>query len=465
MIALFIGMNKKIGEILRVLCFMCSYSVLCIFQALGQDIDVVSQLSDDSGLQTRLVFDWQAARLFFMDERDDMELVMPRTGFSSLFLSFGPVRMKGLLREVSNPLGFTPTSVVFDEPTTLVPDSSFGCSKTDFFIINPIPNVFSVFSTWKENALDRAGCIVSFTEKGKPFFELIASFTPRVFPEQKAEWFLESPEYLGGDIIHIGGRGVFAFDESLFHASFVSSGNDYYKPGYFVQGGFTIPFKPATLQALFGYCSDTYMTTERSFVDRMIDCDALLTIEQSRDLGFRLGYGTEIGRPRMGMSAFIPHKEHYTVGMERAFPLEAEGYLSVSSTASYGHDIDREGKEEHMCKIDFSVEADTGSVKLESGMDAEILNFAGIDADTHCSISVNAGSHTFSVSGSLAMLPDIDFSLKCSYDYSFDLSRVFISLRTEKPYDFTPDSWSGFAENPFDFMSLSIGFETRKKEI
>src|SRR5208337_1327124 len=68
----------------------------------------------------------------------------PLLGVCLPWLRFGPLLQRGMLRQVSDPLGFSPASGVFQERTTLVLDGELS-SGAQGVLLMPVPGLCGVF--------------------------------------------------------------------------------------------------------------------------------------------------------------------------------------------------------------------------------------------------------------------------------------------------------------------------------
>jgi hypothetical protein len=373
------------------------------------------------------------------------------------------VSSKGLLREISHPLDYSATSVVFRERTSLDPDISVNGSKKDFFLVNPIPGYVSLFSILNGLVPTQVGCAISTSARGNSFLEALLSFTPSAEPDEETSWYLDELPYLGGEIFHIAGRGVLSADDFFLHGSCVFSICEFFEPGFFSHAGLKLRILPFTFEGLFGYCSDTYITPGHSFVKKMIDADTLVSIELSRLLLFKLGWGIEIDRSCLVPAPFLTSRQYYSFAVEAAIPQSKDIELFVSSKGIYDHKTDQNGGKEEKCNVDISASANIGDFDIETGFTFGVMNFEAEKAKTGIGLSLNISDHTLSLKTDLEIYPAIGFSSKLRYEYSFSDSRIFVSLDMDKSYYFESDSWTGFIEKPFDYISISLGFESTKR--
>ena len=129
----------------------------------------------------------------------------PLLGVCLPWLRFGPLLPRGLLRQVSNPLGFSPSSDVFQERTTLVLDGELS-SASQGVLLMPACGLCGVFCRPVRAGGNEYGAFgrVPLAPGAAAEAALLAS-RPRA-QEPPDEWFLSHGPFPGGDITELCAR-------------------------------------------------------------------------------------------------------------------------------------------------------------------------------------------------------------------------------------------------------------------
>ncbi|MFI5367513.1 MAG: hypothetical protein ACHQ1F_00735 [Spirochaetia bacterium] len=139
----------------------------------------------------------------------------PTLAASCAWLAYGPVTGEGLLREASNPLGFSAGSDVFAERTGVRLDGSLPAGPSGLLCM-PLPGTLGFYCLPCQNRAQVRGCFASIQAVAGFRVEGFLSFS-RLEPESLSEeWFLSTPEDPGGAMTSGGVRlGVDFYGLSL----------------------------------------------------------------------------------------------------------------------------------------------------------------------------------------------------------------------------------------------------------
>jgi hypothetical protein len=454
--------NNKSKIIITV--FMLAMSTMIQgFRASCQDIELLSKLSDLSVFYNRLIFDWQDTRFFLVDKRNNLDPVLPDIGFSCILGSFGPVEKKGLLREASNPLGYSASSDVFTERTGIAPDISLDSSKDTYAMLSPVPEILSLYAIWRDGAITHSGGIVSLPIADKSFLELSGSLSTPSKPQAAETWYLDKNLYSGGAVYTAGGRAALSIGILSVNSSLVFSGNEYYEPGFFSLSGIGLESGIVTLKTLFGYCSDTYITPDCSFIDKMIQAEALLEVTPTKLITCTLGCCMNLDRPLLRPAGFLSGNENCSAKIEASFPFGRDTQIGFAANGCYEGVFDEHGSDKKNVNAGLTISGEAGAFNASAGIDSDFTDFELKGAKSKCSLGFDFASHSLSITCSAGLFPDLAISGKLMYMYTFGLSDFFVTLSTKKQFEPASDSWNGFTSRPFDFLLLTIGFETKKK--
>ena len=160
------------------------------------------------------------------------QTALPAFALSLPWLLFGPVTRTGLLREASNPLGFSPGSDVFAERTGVRLDGSLPAGAAGLLCM-PVPDVLGVF--WLPYDGARAcGCFVSLPTFSGFRAEGFLGFSESRSEDQGEEWFHSRPVDPGGALTAAGVRLGAEFSRLSVGATLGGSFSERAPPGSFL---------------------------------------------------------------------------------------------------------------------------------------------------------------------------------------------------------------------------------------
>jgi len=121
----------------------------------------------------------------------------PTLAVSCPWLVCGPLTGEGLLREASNPLGFSAGSDVFAERTGVRVDGSLPAGPPGFLCM-PLPGALGFYSLPCSNRARVCGCFAGIQASAGLRVEGFLSFSKSESEESGEEWFLSTPVNPGG---------------------------------------------------------------------------------------------------------------------------------------------------------------------------------------------------------------------------------------------------------------------------
>jgi hypothetical protein len=135
----------------------------------------------------------------------EAETALPTVALSLPWLLFGPVARAGLLREASNPLGFSAGSSVFAERTGVRLDGSLPAGNPGLLCM-PVPDVLGIFCLPCPNGARACGCFASLQSRSGFRAEGFVCGSKSRPEHTGEEWFRSRPADPGGAMTATGVR-------------------------------------------------------------------------------------------------------------------------------------------------------------------------------------------------------------------------------------------------------------------
>ena len=242
-----------------------------ISQPAGGDPPLSSEITTRLDLpgywSNRLILDRGQTRMVAVSLRDirDPERDFQAAGFGSPALAAGPLDAGGLLREVSNPLGYGPASDVFSETTGLSLRTIMAKSSR-FGIWASVPGrAFSLGGYRNGEDISHAAAAVNLGGGTNPAFSGLMMVSN---PGERLEtdtWFPEKPLFPGGTLYHAAARMRVPFDnltgaETRAGLSFGVSRGERTPAAGFVHAFGSHKSKNVEVNVLSGFCNEGYLT-------------------------------------------------------------------------------------------------------------------------------------------------------------------------------------------------------------
>jgi hypothetical protein len=215
---------------------------------------------DLNGIELRAEITGPEARAFLLFEGGALSNGSTLLGFSSPWVTIGPLLPRGLFRELENPLGFKAGGDIFRERTNLLLDGSLTPGGYQGILLAPFSGAFSIFCGFREPDGVRTGCFVSLSLAQGFFLEGLSEYSrpPERSPTEK--WFPVVVPFAGGEIIHAAGRMLWEAPLFSFAVSLCFSGCRLALPGCLVHSDFSVGGKDLSAAVFFGAAQREYMT-------------------------------------------------------------------------------------------------------------------------------------------------------------------------------------------------------------
>jgi hypothetical protein len=126
-------------------------------------------------------------------------------GLSTPWLRAGPLTPSGLLRVAYNPLGFSPQSDVFFEPSGLAMERSPGSGRPGFLLM-PLPGVLGLYCLKEPQGDPAYGCFASLLSPEGSGAECFLSLSQPDAESSGEEWFPSRVLFPGGKLLVAGTR-------------------------------------------------------------------------------------------------------------------------------------------------------------------------------------------------------------------------------------------------------------------
>ena len=210
-------------------------------------------------IRNRIDFKFGFCRFLYVDVRNSDGPVHNSFGFSFPWVTAGPLIVKGLLREIYNPLGYSVTSSVFREKTDINLSSSFSNSGRNGLILEIVPDVLG-FYQYESAEISKFGGFISY--RNDLSAEILFNFSEPDADEVPDSWFLETPVFPGGMLSHTAFR--LSFKKPLFFI-FLSagfSGGKLVRPGYFTNTVLMLRNDFVEIGGLVGITSEYYFNPD-----------------------------------------------------------------------------------------------------------------------------------------------------------------------------------------------------------
>jgi hypothetical protein len=328
---------------------------------------------------------------------DGAETALPTLAFSSPWLVLGPVVGAGLLREASNPLGFSSSSDVFVERTGVRLDGSLPAGASGLLCM-PVPDALGFYSLRCSNGIWAGGCFASIQASPGFRVESFLSFSKSASKPAGEEWFASRPADPGGAMASTGVRlGVDLPGLSL---------------GATVGGSFSERAPPGSFQLLHGawhvssfFAEALIGRTDATYRRPGGECSAVASAF-SGSVGFKgqagtakASYAISIDQPGFAPRPFLGSSEVIGLLLERALPAAAGFDMVCGAEAEKRISRDSTGTRQESSRCSASLKGKTGS--LGAAACVELNEPGGIDVSLTGVFQQTRGSPRFSLESRL----------------------------------------------------------------
>jgi hypothetical protein len=180
------------------------------------------ELEDPARTALRLELRTPGWRFLALERQAGVDPEYLAFGLGSAWCALGPLAPRGLLRELADPLGFSPASEVYAEPTGFRLDGTLQGACRRGLWLEPVPGHLGLFALhrnpdeaepWLGGILGRgapgllqAGGVIRLRQPGWAEVQALALWSLPPAPESSAqEWLEERPGFPGGSLLHLGG--------------------------------------------------------------------------------------------------------------------------------------------------------------------------------------------------------------------------------------------------------------------
>jgi hypothetical protein len=188
---------------------------------------------------------------------DGAESALPALALSTPWLLFGPAAGTGLLREASNPLGFSPGSDVFTERTGVRLDGSLPAGDPGFLCM-PVPEVLGFYCLPCPNGARACGCFASLQFRPGLRAEGFLGSSESKSEHSGEEWFRSHPADPGGVVTVTGVRLEVELSGLSLGATLGGSFSERAPPGSFMLLRGSLRGNDLFAEALLGRADATY---------------------------------------------------------------------------------------------------------------------------------------------------------------------------------------------------------------
>jgi len=301
------------------------------------------------------------------------ETAFPTLALSLPWLVFGPVAGAGLLREASNPLGFSPGSDVFVERTGVCLDGSLPAGDPGLLCM-PVPEVLGFFYLPCANDARACGCFASIQASPGLRVEGFLSCSESRSEPSGEEWFRSRPADPGGPMTSTGVRLRVDFSGLSLGATFGGSFSERAPPGSFLLLHGAWQGNGLFAEALLGRTDATYREPggETSKRGSAFSCSAGI---EGPARTVKVSYAICVDQPGFAPRPFLASGEVMGIMLEQAL-LAAAG-LSLEAEAEKRISRDSSGNRQETGRCSTALKGKVGS--LEAAACVELNEPGGID--------------------------------------------------------------------------------------
>jgi hypothetical protein len=302
----------------------------------------------------------------------------PRLGVCLPWLRFGPLLPRGMLRQVSDPLGFSASSDVFQERTTLVLDGELSTASQGVLLM-PGSGLCGVFCRPMRTGRNECGAFGRLPlAPGAAAEAVLLTSRPRA-QEPPDEWFLSHGPFPGGDVTELCAR--FAASSPALEFSLTSgiSSARWTDPGAFTN--LLIAGRAPWLQAavLLAGVTSGYRSPDGSCAGGAARVSGRVRLGNDRGAGLlEARWSFNVASPPFAPDAEIPTRA--TVGVELSRDFEGLSSPAISVVIEGEKDISREssGMREESARCGSTVQAVFPGLGITSGFSLSALDGAGV---------------------------------------------------------------------------------------
>jgi len=287
----------------------------------GTRVTVDNQFIRSGEIRNRIELQNGESVFFAADIRSKNEVEYQAIGVSSPYLRAGPLALKGLLREIFNPLAYGPGSSVFQERPEIRLERSFSGSSKTGIVFDPVPDHAECF-LFHSSGVTKAGGSLSVPVGSYLETHLLFSTSQPKRETVDDSWFTDRLPFPGDRLIH--GATRLALDHPGLFGSLslgISAGRRIV-PGYFTLLDIVMKTEMFQPELSVGISSPRYFTPDGKWCSRGMSLGLVLTFLPFDFIELEGGYTCRLDHPSGWESAMRRYlsseeKRHALGGLER----------------------------------------------------------------------------------------------------------------------------------------------------
>jgi hypothetical protein len=312
--------------------------------------------------------------LLGVDVRKEHEVIYQRIGLSCPYVKAGPLKLKGLLRELFNPLGYGPGSSVFRERPEIRLERSFSGSNKTGIVFDPIPEYVECF-LFESNKVAKAGGTLLIPVGDYMETQLLVSTSEPQREEADESWFNESRLFPGDRLMHGAARLVLDHPGLFGSLSYCVSWGRQISPGYFTLLDITMKTDVFRPELCMGISSPGYFSPDGGWCSRGISCGLDITLVPLSFLQIEGGYLCRLDHLsgwESAMSRFLSSLEKIrSLSGSESYSVEAEGNwcprddVTITVSPRFEANVERKGNGKTTRTDTYTVQSRLSLLKLE----------------------------------------------------------------------------------------------------
>ena len=321
-------------------------------------------------------------------------------GLECPWAAAGPLAPRGLLRALSDPLGYSPASGVFSEPAGFRLEGSLQGTSRRGLWLEPWPGRLGLFlvrrppgqaedggaglSNGGSPGRVQAGGSVTFRWPGpgavraeaqvlallsrpEPDWRSESPISPS--SDASSEWFFEQPPFPGGSLLHLGGVLRLDVDGGRLACYLLAaaSGGQRVPAGLLGLGRLEAQGGCWNAQGLLGACSRDYHLPQGEPYSGAWAAGARLEVQPRPALRLAGSWQRRVEWPPAAPEGYLPGTREGELSARLAFPLRAGGRLEVRAAAEAGAQYATDGQTEQSAGagLDLELLGNPGRVELQ----------------------------------------------------------------------------------------------------
>ena len=310
------------------------------------------ELEDTARTALRLELRTPGWRLLALERQAGLDPEYLAFGLGSAWCALGPLAPRGLLRELADPLGFSPGSEVFAEPTGFRLEGALQGSCRRGLWLEPLPGRLGLFAVhrapeaaepWLGGLFSRgppgllqAGGALRLRRPGRMEVQALALWSlPPAQDAPAQEWLDERPGFPGGGLLHLGGSLRLEPPPGRLACRLLAaaSGGKRVAPGLLALGRLDAEGGAWAVQGLLGACTADYRLPEGELYPGAWAAGLRLELRPRPALRLSGSWRCRVDRPPATPEANLPgtREGELSVGVE--VPLPAGGRLEAGAEA------------------------------------------------------------------------------------------------------------------------------------